>query len=110
GGARGGQAAGLAPALGRGRQSARAATVVQGPQAHRRDAVLWPGGARVGLLPDAAARTAGPGAADDEERGQLRGVAVATRALAGGAGRGGRGDDPAGDVRREAAGRRRTRA
>ena len=52
-GAREGQAAGLAPALGRGRQPARAAAALQRQQALRRDAALRRGRARVRLLPHA---------------------------------------------------------
>ena len=99
-GAREGQAARLAPALRRGRQPARAAAPVQGPQAASRHAVLRRGRPRIRLLPDAVARVPDPGAADDAEPRELRRLALAARPLPRAGSRGRGRDDPPGDARR----------
>ena len=96
-GAREGPRARRPPALGRGREPARAAAPLPRPRPDRGHALLRAGPGRERLLPDRLERDADPDAADDEEPRQLRRLAVAARALARRAGRGGRRDDPAGD-------------
>ena len=109
GGAGEGQAARLAPPLGRGRQPARAAAPVQGAPLARGDPQLRAGRGRGRVPAHGWRRAAHPAAADDDEPRQLGVLAVAARPVPGGAGRGGRGDDPPRDRRREAAARARTR-
>ena len=104
-----GKQPGLAPALRRGRQPARAPPAVQGPADDGGHADLR-AGARRGRLPaDEGRGAADPAAADDAQPRQLGRLGLAARPLPRRAGGGGRRGDPARDGRAEAA-RRATAA
>ncbi len=101
-----GQAAGIAPALGRRREHARAGASLRGPHAARRAAARRPRPPRARLRADPAAGAPDPDAPDDAQPRQLPRIALQARALSRPRSRGGRRDDPPRDGR-DAAGRER---